>query len=67
MDLGIAGRSAIICGGSAGLVRGVAKALAADGVDVLLAARSEDRLDVTGPHRGPGVEEIDNVVAYGAI
>jgi 3-oxoacyl-[acyl-carrier protein] reductase len=44
MDLGIAGRSAIVCGGSAGLGRGVAQALAADGVDVLLAARSEERL-----------------------
>jgi 3-oxoacyl-[acyl-carrier protein] reductase len=44
MDLGIAGRSAIVCGASAGLGRGVAEALAADGVDVLLAARSEDRL-----------------------
>jgi 3-oxoacyl-[acyl-carrier protein] reductase len=44
MDLGIAGRSAIVCGGSAGLGRGVAEALAADGVDVLIAARSEERL-----------------------
>jgi 3-oxoacyl-[acyl-carrier protein] reductase len=47
MDLGIAGRSAIVCGGSAGLGRGVAEALAADGVNVLLAARSEDRLRQT--------------------
>ena len=44
MDLGIADRSAIVCGGSAGLGRGVAEALAADGVKVLIAARSEDRL-----------------------
>ncbi len=44
MDLGIAGRSAIVCGGSAGLGRGAATALAADGVRVLIAARSEDRL-----------------------
>jgi 3-oxoacyl-[acyl-carrier protein] reductase len=44
MDLGIAGRTAIVCGGSAGLGRGVAEALAADGVDVLIAARSEGRL-----------------------
>jgi 3-oxoacyl-[acyl-carrier protein] reductase len=44
MDLGIAGRSAIVCGASAGLGRGVAEALAADGVNLLLAARSEDRL-----------------------
>jgi 3-oxoacyl-[acyl-carrier protein] reductase len=44
MDLGIAGRTAIVCGASAGLGRGVAEALAADGVNLLLAARSEDRL-----------------------
>jgi len=44
MDLGIAGRRAIVCGGSAGLGRGCATALAADGVKVLIAARSEDRL-----------------------
>jgi 3-oxoacyl-[acyl-carrier protein] reductase len=44
MDLGIAGRNAIVCGGSAGLGRGTAEALARDGVNVLLAARTEDRL-----------------------
>jgi len=52
MDLGIAGRSAIVCGGSAGLGRGVAAALAADGVNVLLAARSEDRLRQTADEIG---------------
>jgi 3-oxoacyl-[acyl-carrier protein] reductase len=44
MDLGIAGRSAIVCGASAGLGRATATALAADGVKVLIAARNEDRL-----------------------
>jgi 3-oxoacyl-[acyl-carrier protein] reductase len=52
MDLGIAGRSAIVCGSSAGLGRGVAEALAADGVNVLLAARSEDRLRQTAEEIG---------------
>ena len=47
MDLGISGRRAIVCGASAGLGRGVATALAADGVELLLAARSEDRLRQT--------------------
>jgi 3-oxoacyl-[acyl-carrier protein] reductase len=44
MDLGIAGRSAIVCGASAGLGRATATALAADGVKVLIAARNEERL-----------------------
>jgi 3-oxoacyl-[acyl-carrier protein] reductase len=47
MDLGIAGRTAIVCGGSAGLGRGCATALAADGVKVLIAARSPERLEKT--------------------
>jgi 3-oxoacyl-[acyl-carrier protein] reductase len=44
MDLKIAGRKAIVCGASAGLGRATARALALDGVQVLIAARSEDRL-----------------------
>ena len=44
MDLGIAGRTAIVCGGSAGLGRGAATALAGDGVTVYLAARDAERL-----------------------
>ncbi len=48
MDLGIAGRTAIVCGASAGLGRGVAEALAADGVNLLLAARTEERLPLLG-------------------
>lgn len=44
MDLGIEGRTAIVCGGSAGLGRGAATALARDGVVVFIAARDESRL-----------------------
>lgn len=44
MDLGIRGRTAIVCGGSRGLGRGCADALAAEGVSVWLVARSEDAL-----------------------
>lgn len=47
MDLGIAGRSAIVCGGSAGLGRAIASALAQEGVDVLIVARDPDRLRKT--------------------
>src|SRR6185437_10241915 len=45
MDLGIARRSAIVCGASAGLGRGIATALAREGVNVFAAARGEERLN----------------------
>jgi 3-oxoacyl-[acyl-carrier protein] reductase len=45
MDLGIAGKKAIVCGGSAGLGRGTATALAREGVIVTIAARDKARLD----------------------
>src|SRR6266446_6607425 len=44
MDLGIAGRRAIVCGGSKGLGRGCAVALAREGVHVWLVARSREAL-----------------------
>jgi 3-oxoacyl-[acyl-carrier protein] reductase len=47
MDLGIRGRKAIVNGGSAGLGRGTALALAREGVDVFISARGEERLQRT--------------------
>jgi 3-oxoacyl-[acyl-carrier protein] reductase len=44
IDLGIAGRVALVCGSSAGLGRGCARALASAGALVVLNGRSEDRL-----------------------
>ncbi|MEN3951240.1 SDR family oxidoreductase [Iodidimonas sp. SYSU 1G8] len=44
MDLGIRGRKAIINGGSAGMGKGSAKALAREGVEIFLVARGEERL-----------------------
>jgi 3-oxoacyl-[acyl-carrier protein] reductase len=44
MDLGIRGRKAIVNGGSAGLGRGTALALAREGVVLFISARREDRL-----------------------
>jgi 3-oxoacyl-[acyl-carrier protein] reductase len=44
MDLGIRGRRALVCGASKGLGRGVAEALAAAGVDLVLNARGAEAL-----------------------
>ena len=44
MDLGIRGRKAIVAGGSAGMGRGAALALAREGVEIVLSARGETRL-----------------------
>ena len=47
MDLGIAGKTALVCGASKGLGRGCAAALAHEGVHVTLVARTSDTLDAT--------------------
>ena len=44
MDLGIKGRKAIVNGGSAGMGKAAALALAREGVEVFVSARGEDRL-----------------------
>jgi 3-oxoacyl-[acyl-carrier protein] reductase len=55
MDLGIGGKTALVCGASKGLGRGCAEALAAEGVHVTLVARTADVLEQTAA-------EIRNVV-----
>lgn len=45
MDLQLTGKRAIITGGSKGIGLAVAHALAAEGVDVVLAARTQERLE----------------------
>jgi 3-oxoacyl-[acyl-carrier protein] reductase len=44
MDLGIAGKRALVLGASRGLGRAIATALAAEGAEVVLAARNRERL-----------------------
>jgi 3-oxoacyl-[acyl-carrier protein] reductase len=44
MDLGLKGKRALVLSSSRGLGLGVAESLAAEGADVMLTARSEDRL-----------------------
>jgi len=45
MDLGIAGKTALVCGASKGLGYGCALALAQEGVDVLIVARGAEALE----------------------
>lgn len=56
MDLGLAGRRALVTGASSGLGLACAQALAAEGVTVAIAARSADRLDAA-------TSTIDGVVS----
>ncbi len=47
MDLGIAGRWALVCASSKGLGKGCAQALVSEGVNVVISARGEEALQVT--------------------
>ena len=47
MDLGIRGKTAIVCASSKGLGRGCARALAGEGVDVVINARNKTVLEAT--------------------
>jgi 3-oxoacyl-[acyl-carrier protein] reductase len=47
MDLGIAGKWALVCAASKGLGRGCAQALAAEGVNLVITARGDEALQAT--------------------
>jgi 3-oxoacyl-[acyl-carrier protein] reductase len=47
MDLGIRGRSALVCAASKGLGKGCAAALAREGVNLVIVARGRDALEAT--------------------
>lgn len=46
LELGLAGKTAIVSGGSAGIGLATAKALYAEGVNVAIAARDQGRLEL---------------------
>jgi 3-oxoacyl-[acyl-carrier protein] reductase len=52
MDLGLKGKTAIVCAASKGLGKGCAEALAREGVDVTICARGGDVLDATARELG---------------
>lgn len=61
MDLGIAGRWALVCAGSKGLGKGCAAALAGEGVNVVVTARGEEALQAAAAElraASPGVQVI---------
>jgi 3-oxoacyl-[acyl-carrier protein] reductase len=52
MDLGIDGRVALVTGASKGIGRGIAAALAAEGVRVAVSSRSKERIEATASEIG---------------
>lgn len=50
MDLGISGKTALVCAASKGLGRGCAEALAGAGVDLVINARGDAALQATAAH-----------------
>jgi 3-oxoacyl-[acyl-carrier protein] reductase len=64
MDLGLKGKRAIVLSSSRGLGRGIAESLAAEGTDVLMTARSADRLEAAaGAINGRGAGRAHTLVA----
>ena len=60
MDLGLKGKSALVCASSKGLGRGCAEALAREGVDLVLVARGAEALEATAAaiRRETGVKVV---------
>src|SRR6201995_326242 len=64
MDLGIAGRRAVVCASSKGLGRGCAEALAREGVDGVINGRKEaEVMETTEAIRKPSRVNVTPVVA----
>jgi NAD(P)-dependent dehydrogenase (short-subunit alcohol dehydrogenase family) len=75
MDLQLAGKRAIVTGGSRGIGKAIARALAREGVDVVIAARNKDALQhtarelaaETGRRIIPAVADTGNDAAVDAL
>ncbi|MET0413475.1 MAG: SDR family NAD(P)-dependent oxidoreductase, partial [Polyangiaceae bacterium] len=67
MDLQLAGKNAIVTGGSRGIGKAIALQLAAEGANVVIAARNKERLEATaaGLARETGVRVVPLVVDTG--
>ncbi|MFQ5967584.1 MAG: SDR family NAD(P)-dependent oxidoreductase [Acidimicrobiia bacterium] len=58
MDLGLAGRTAVITGGSMGIGKAIARSLAAEGVNLALIARGKEALDETASELADAAVEV---------
>ena len=67
MDLGIAGRWALVCAGSKGLGKGCARALAGEGVNVVVTARGEEALQATAAELRVFAPRVQVVAVAGDI
>src|ERR1044072_6005897 len=63
MDLGLAGKKALVCAASKGLGRGCAEALAREGVDVTIVARTEATLRQAAEEMGAAAHRAVRWVA----
>jgi NAD(P)-dependent dehydrogenase (short-subunit alcohol dehydrogenase family) len=61
------GQGALVIGGSSGMGRGAARALAARGADVTITSRSADRLDDAVREVADGLRPLDGVAAPGTV
>lgn len=66
MDLGLSGRVALVAGASAGIGRGIAAALVAEGARVAIASRSRERIDAAAAEIGATGFVWDSVDLDGA-
>lgn len=75
MDLGLAGKVALVSGGSKGMGRSTAEELAREGCSVLVVARGQDAIDATvtairaagGDAHGLSVDMTDEAAVRGAV